>query len=67
MELYLKKEDFVYEVEKLLENIEVVYSSYLFPFNNDTLDIDNYILTLYHLGIIMKKTSYTNSEIYINN
>lgn len=67
IELFLKNDDFVYQVEKLLEEMEIVYSAYLFPFNRDLDRIDEYLETLSSLGILIKRFKYTeNPEVYIS-
>ena len=75
MELYRSRKDnlnnFVYEVEKLLEEMELSYASYLFPFNRDlnTEDLEEYLNTLSSLGILIKRFPYSNfpnmPEVYI--
>ena len=76
MELYRSRKDnlknnFVYEVEKLLEEMELSYASYLFPFNRDldTGDLEEYLNTLSSLGILIKRFPYSHfpnmPEVYV--
>lgn len=66
---FLKYEDFVYQVEKLLEELEIVYASYLCRFNYDldSSELSNYLSTLSSLGIIIQRFKYNdeNLKIYI--
>lgn len=63
--------NFVYEVENLLEEIELSYVYYLFPFNRDLSerDLQEYLATLSSLGILIKRFSYEQfpnmPEVYI--
>ena len=60
--------DFIYNVEKLLEELELYYSNILSRFNM-TLDeklLNEYIEYLSKLGIIMKRFKYTDKpEVYV--
>jgi hypothetical protein len=62
MNIYRKDaNNFVYQVEKLLEEIELSYAKYLFPFNrnlNDR-DLEEYLNTLSSLGILIKRFPYS--------
>ena len=61
-------DNFVYKVEKLLEELELYYSKILSRFNM-TLDenlLNEYIEYVSKLGIIMKRFKYTSSpEVYV--
>ena len=68
MNIFLKSDDFVYQVEKLLEEIELVYASYLNKYNYDleSLELSNYLSTLSSLGIIIKRFKYQEKiNVYI--
>ena len=65
MKMYEIQDDFIYNVEKLLEEIELYYSKILSRFNM-TLDdnlLEEYISYLSNLGIIMKRFSYLSPPI----
>jgi hypothetical protein len=72
MNIYQKDaNNFVYQVEKLLEEMELSYAKYLFPFNrnlNDR-DLEEYLNTLSSLGILIKRFPYSEfpemPEVYI--
>jgi len=62
------EENFIYNVEKLLETIELYYSAILFEYNMILTEelLQKYINRLSSLGIIVKRFSYTsNPEIFI--
>lgn len=64
----LKEKDFIYEVEKLLEEVELCYAVLLSRFNMNLKDmqVNDYILYLQSLGIIMTRYKYLQQpEIYI--
>ena len=73
MNIFLKlsdnnNSDFVYHVEKLLEELELAYASYLCKFNYDldSSELSNYLSTLSSLGIIIQRFKYDNNlKIYI--
>lgn len=63
----LKNKDFIYNVEKLLEMIEIHYSIILSSFNKNlnNEEIEEYLKILSSLGILIKRFSYLdNPEIY---
>lgn len=57
------KEDFIYEVEKLLEEIEIHYSSLLSKFNMELSDaqVKEYLSYLETLGFIVNRYTYNQS------
>lgn len=69
MNVYKNKDDFIYEVEKLLETVELYYSYILLPFNM-TLDekrLKEYLTKLSSLGVIVKRFKYTDfPEVYVS-
>ena len=55
--------DYVREIGKFIEEVEMAYVTYLFPYNawyNKEEEVDKYLEELGKLGIIMKKFSYTD-------
>ena len=62
-----KKEDFVYEVEKLMEEVELYYALHLIRFNRilKNEEVDEYLNELNRLGLIVKRSDYLSSEFFI--
>lgn len=61
---FVDSEDFIAEVEKIMENVELSYSNYLQRFNIrfDESILEQYLKTLLNLGIIVKRYDYTNYD-----
>tara|TARA_R110001599_G_scaffold108188_2_gene271216 strand:+ start:4422 stop:5243 length:822 start_codon:yes stop_codon:yes gene_type:complete len=62
------RKDFIYEVEKLLEEIELYYSHILSKYNMSLNEkqLEEYLSELSTLGILVKRFKYTDSpEVYV--
>ena len=69
MELYMNSKNFIYEVEKLLEEIEISYSTILYKYNYDlnSEELSEYLSTLSSLGFIIKRFTYNmEHEVHIS-